>query len=142
MSVCVCVCVCVCVFVRARSQKRRNLRIWHLHSLLVWWYWREWSINFLCIVIIFGINSNSPNIKIFSISLKRSIVRMQNFDTSLPVRLSNYMWSFIKFRQLVKSQEIIVIKKIIKKLPLTKDRDTSQKRRNLRIWDSHSLLVW
>ena len=112
------VCVSVCVFVRARSQKRRNLRISNLDSWLVWWYWRRWSINFLCILIIFGINSNSPNIKVFSISLKRSIVRIRNFDTVLPVRLSNYMWSFIKFRQLVKSQETIVIKKIIKKLRL------------------------
>ena len=35
---------------------------------------------------------------------------MSNFDTLLPVRLSNYIWSLIKFRLLVKSQETTVIK--------------------------------
>ena len=105
-----CVCLSVCVFVRARSQERRHLRIRHLHSLLMWWYWRRWSINFLYILNIFGINSNLPNIEVSFISLKRSFVKMSNFDTTLPVRLSNYMWSFIKFRQLVKSHETIVIR--------------------------------
>merc|ERR1712115_342157 len=66
------------------------------------------------ILNIFGINSNLPNIEVSFISLKRSFARIRNFVRVLPVRLSNYMWSFIKFRQLVKSQETIVIFKKIK----------------------------
>ena len=110
VCVCVFVCVCVCVCPREISGTAAptNTPFAPLPRLMILTKMKYYF--FFNILRIFGINSNLPNIKDFSISLKRFIAQMSNFNTVLPVRLSNYMWSFIKFRQLVKSKETIVIK--------------------------------